>query len=1727
MKTSYLILFFILFSTFLKAQTVRVDYDNSSKWFMGFNVGGTWNTTDIQNRTSVGWGLILGKSYGYKTYSPLTFDIRARYLRGFWYGQDNDTSSLSGYTGTALNGYSSQGFTVHNFQSDVHRLGLELAVHLNSVTARNGWDPYIFGGIGFTWHQTFGDLENQNDTSAVYDYSSMLNSGSLEDQLNANLDEIYDSPLDGFSKNSYNVAFMPSLGFGLGYHIGKRTTLGVEHKTTFTLRDDFDGLTSNVRAKNDLYHYTSLYLRFRFRGKKPNNVVTNTPCISPVISLNNSAQNQTVTNPQYTIQATVSEVRSSNQISVTSNTGISIPFDYDFNSKTLTANVLLVPGVNSYTIRVSNRCGSDSKVVSVNFLNCSLPTAVFTNPSVSNSTVRTQAYTLTASINGVNSTQGINLMHNGTIVNGYSFNATNGLLQASITLVPGLNNFSIELFNACGNNSVLSSVSYDNCVTPSISMVNPSATGTTVNTSAYAISAIVNGITDKNLISITQNNVAISNFVYLNGKIDLSTNLIAGINTFTISGSNNCGNFSETFTVNYQTCNAPIINLEYPTITGTNLTNSTLSLKAKVLNVETRQNIAVSVNGLAIKNVTFNKSTNSIDVPITLGTIGNNTITVTATNSCGVDVETSTVVYAPCTAPSIGLSAMASTVNLSAYNFTANITNQTSTEGITLTLNGNPINYSFSNNSISASVNLQNGQNTFVLTAVNACGRDTKTWNVTNNNCVTPSIILENPTATGITVNNNSIQFKATINGMNSNQGISLLLNNTPVAVVYQNGIISNTLNLLNGANTIKLSIQNACGADNEELIINYQTCDAPLITINQPIDNNFTVTQSNIQINATVANLSSNQGITLKLNGIGIPFQMNGNQITSSVNLQPGANTILFSATNSCGTDVKALTINYNNCVEPQIQITNSQSSTSNSNLTLNALVSGTNVTAGLTVSHNGTITAYNLTGNNLSANISLTPGVNLITLSAVNSCGSNSQSYSVNYSPCLSPTVVITNPASSNLTVNSGSFTFQAESTNINSSTEISMTVNGVNFTNFTFANGQILANLNLTTGQNTIKITTTTSCGTDTKTITINGKSCDSPLITLNSSNNSESSTPMYNLQATVVNVSSNQGISLSVNGTSVSNFSFNNGLISSNINLTNGTNTIAILASNECGNSNQVTAITYNPIVEEEKITICHIPPGNPNNPQTIEIPLSAWPAHQAHGDVMGTCVPVEEKITICHIPPGNPNNPQTIEIPLSAWPAHQAHGDVMGACPENNNSNGSNNNGNSGGSNNNNSNNSNQEEQKITICHIPPGNPNNPQTIEIPLSAWPAHQAHGDVMGACLENNNSNGSNNNGNSGGSNNNNSNNSNQEEQKITICHIPPGNPNNPQTIEIPLSAWPAHQAHGDVMGACPENNNSNGSNNNGNSGGSNNQGNGNSNGSNNNQGETNSNENNSSTSQTITICHKHQGRMGNDETMTITVEEWPEHEAHGDFIGTCSNNEPIEGNSNNNNNGSGNTNPETNGNQNNSENNNNSNGNNGSSGNGNPETNGNQNNSENNNNSNGNNGGSGNGNPETNGNQNNSENNNNSNGNNGGSGNGNPETNGNNNEENGGSGNNGSGNGKRSQQAEGNNSNRPTVNPNGNKTGTNKPNSNTNQNNNNPVNGNKSNTNKPNSNTNQNNNNSGGGNNTKNNTNKPNPNVNKPNTGNQNNPNNKPNPENKEPDDKKPETPKIKKG
>src|SRR5215213_10692024 len=46
--------------------------------------------------------------------------------------------------------------------------------------------------------------------------------------------------------------------------------------------------------------------------------------------------------------------------------------------------------------------------------------------------------------------------------------------------------------------------------------------------------------------------------------------------------------------------------------------------------------------------------------------------------------------------------------------------------------------------------------------------------------------------------------------------------------------------------------------------------------------------------------------------------------------------------------------------------------------------------------------------------------------------------------------------------------------------------------------------------------------------------------------------------------------------------------------------------------------------------------------------------------------------------------------------------------------------------------------------------------------------------------------------------------------QQDRVTICHIPPGNPGNAHTITVGAPAVDAHLAHGDFLGACEDRDN-----------------------------------------------------------------------------------------------------------------------------------------------------------------------------------------------------------------------------------------------------------------------------------------------------------------------------
>ena len=74
----------------------------------------------------------------------------------------------------------------------------------------------------------------------------------------------------------------------------------------------------------------------------------------------------------------------------------------------------------------------------------------------------------------------------------------------------------------------------------------------------------------------------------------------------------------------------------------------------------------------------------------------------------------------------------------------------------------------------------------------------------------------------------------------------------------------------------------------------------------------------------------------------------------------------------------------------------------------------------------------------------------------------------------------------------------------------------------------------------------------------------------------------------------------------------------------------------------------------PVFAQQKVTICHKPPGNPENAQTITVGRNAVATHLAHGDTLGPCTtvppppPTDTKITLTKVVNG-PHSPADFTI----------------------------------------------------------------------------------------------------------------------------------------------------------------------------------------------------------------------------------------------------------------------------------------------------------------------------------------------------------------------------------------------------------------------------------------------------------------------------------------------
>ncbi len=1321
MKNLYTLFLFVVVSFFSALGQGKVDYDTHSRFYLGFNVGATYHTrteVDFNSMFRGAGGFTFGYSFGMKPNRLLSLDLQLRYLLGSFKGASQTAYNFStptsldvlgnGTTLTQINEYNTAyGRYAPNFHTWVNDWSLELKLNTNRLRENTGWNFFVLGGIGYNRYATRVDFYDNLDNTQI--------------KAESDLFSIVEFNEDYESKVVENTDWMPSFGLGIERQLGPNVAFSLLHRTTWTRNNDFDALTNTFNTGersdlNDRYHITTAGIKFYLRGgkhrsnvvkedDKDDNIVNpQTPVKGkpPVVIINQPKRSPiTVNTNTYNLTATIHFVDGAGNITFTQNNNGIQAFNYNANTDAFQSQVNLIEGQNRFVIKGVNQFGQaqDETIIIYKKEQPLPPKVTITNPSVNPITVSNNVITVDAEVLHVNSKQNVSVKINGNPHSNFSYNSGNQTIRFNAPLNLGPNTIEVKGTNAYGQDVASTVVIYKKIRTvqppivtittpgtspyttsnpsiqivgtalhvnsknnvvvringvptsvftfnqgtkevrfnanlikgsntieivgtnndgqdqastiviyrpqvivnpPTVNFTNPGYSPFTANGNPFNVQAVTTNISSKNQIVFKQNGNVINSadYSFANSTITYLATLVNGSNVFEIEVTNASGSDAKTTVINYtkpnNPCTSPTVGYVAPqpnAVVGTPNQN----IEAQINNHIPGTIVELTLNGVLQGTMSFNSTTQIANRAVTLNQ-GTNSLEIKVTNNCGTNRSTFILIYTPCTDPVITINNTNTSVTNLQYNFTGSVANVSNSNDITLKLNGNSIPFNFNTGTgiVSAFMTLNQGVNNIELTGKNTCGTESKQLSVTANPCIVPQLTPVSPV--GLLQITTAANYTIIVNetGVLSQQDISVTNNGSTIPFTYNSSthqitVAVSSLNI--GLNRIKININNKCGSAKLEYQITRNPCLQPVLTV---AGNGTTVTTNSFSYTATVVNVSNSNDISLKLNGSIVPFSFNSvtKVLTANLTLKSGSNTILLSASNSCGNASKSITVTSNPCVAPTIKQSNPSSlavSTTNSSYTIEALTSSITNNNQISVKLNGSSIPFSFNTSTKKVKVvvnNLKIGLNTVLIEVTNNCGRSNITYKITRNPCLQPVLTV---AGNGTTVTTSSFSYTATVANVSNSNDISLKLNGstVPFS-FNSVTKVLTANLTLKSGSNTILLSASNSCGNASKSITVTSNPCVAPTIKQSNPSSLAVSTTnsSYTIEALTSSITNNSQISVKLNGSSIP-FSFNTSTKKVKVvvnNLKIGLNTVLIEVTNNCGRSNITYKITRNPCLQ---------------------------------------------------------------------------------------------------------------------------------------------------------------------------------------------------------------------------------------------------------------------------------------------------------------------------------------------------------------------------------------------------------------------------------------------------------------------------------------------------------------------------------------------------------------
>jgi hypothetical protein len=349
-------------------------------------------------------------------------------------------------------------------------------------------------------------------------------------------------------------------------------------------------------------------------------------------------------------------------------------------------------------------------------------------------------------------------------------------------------------------------------------------------------------------------------------------------------------------------------------------------VKAKILNINSKNDISFTVNGSNTSNFSYSTSSKILTANVTLKE-GTNTIVVKATNADGTDSKTVRVNYnAPKVLPTVKISSPKnnSTAQRETVTVTASIKNVTSKNDVTFLFNGQRVkNFTMRREQFSAPVKLKEGKNTIKINVKNRDGSDSDQVNITFKKkvviIVKPTIKFTNPKRPGKKAKAQNTTVKATVANVTKKDQIKVTFNGKNVDFNFDSRKkeILIPASLKSGTNKFVVKATNKGGATSAETSLRYTPRVAqenkPVITITSvstPTANPFNPNISGSTVIGNIKNVSKKDQIKITHNGKEVTdftFNTRTKVFQASISLANGGkNKVKITATNSSGTDTK-----------------------------------------------------------------------------------------------------------------------------------------------------------------------------------------------------------------------------------------------------------------------------------------------------------------------------------------------------------------------------------------------------------------------------------------------------------------------------------------------------------------------------------------------------------------------------------------------------------------------------------------------------------------------------------------------------------------------------------------------------------------------------------------------------------------------------------------------------